>query len=129
METKQRSSQRFCRCGHARALTQFGLRHICGVSSCECVKHDTAVTPKKAKLTVVEPSPNDGASWERAIALLAQGVINISEGLTVIEKDSPVFKAMLTLIERDLAIKTGRAKLPHSWKASAAHLAGYEVIS
>lgn len=64
METKQRSAQKFCRCGHARSLvwrnpsTSVVMRNICGILPCECVKHDTATTPPKAKLKVVEPSPN-----------------------------------------------------------------------
>lgn len=41
METKQRHNV-FCRCGHARSYTAFGLRHICGVLTCECVKHHEA---------------------------------------------------------------------------------------
>lgn len=50
METKQRHNV-FCRCGHARSLTGFGLRHICGVSTCECVKHDTAKADKSEDKT------------------------------------------------------------------------------
>lgn len=73
METKTRSSQRFCRCGHARSLVYRVYvgqpRNICGVLACECVKHDTATTPKKAKLTVVEPSPNAMAR-DAAVILL-----------------------------------------------------------
>jgi len=65
-------------------------------------------------------------SWEEAIPLLAQGVINIAEGMTTIEKGSPIFKAMEAIVTRDLEIKQGRHKLPASWRESAAHLAGYE---
>lgn len=45
----------FCRCGHNRSFYLQGMPHICREPSCECVKHDTAVTPKKAKLKAVEP--------------------------------------------------------------------------
>lgn len=72
METKQRSAQKFCRCGHARALIYYGpprYPHICGVTACECVKHDTATTPPKAKLKAVEPSPN-ALARDAAVALL-----------------------------------------------------------
>ena len=53
MSTTQRHGV-FCRCGHNRSLIAFGLRHICGVANCECVKHDTATKPPKARLSVVE---------------------------------------------------------------------------
>lgn len=48
----------FCRCGHNRSFHWTNAPHICREPRCECVKHDTAVMPKKAKLALVEPSPN-----------------------------------------------------------------------
>lgn len=80
----------------------------------------------KTRATRLDEEVRNAITWEQAIPLLAQGVINIAEGLTTIEKDSQVFKAMESIVVRDLAIKQGRHKLPASWRAGAAHLAGYE---
>lgn len=71
MKTEQRSSNQFCRCGHNRSFHMTGLRHVCREPSCECVKHDTATMPKKAKLTLVEPTPNAMAR-DAAVAILRE---------------------------------------------------------
>jgi len=63
--------------------------------------------------------------WLDIMAGIAQGAINITEGLTTIERGSRVHLAMLALCERFTAIQEGREGLPPQFKASAAHLAGY----
>ncbi len=49
----------FCACGHNRSFI-YEQPNVCGAATCECVKHDTAVAPKKSRtsLKVVEPGPN-----------------------------------------------------------------------
>ena len=37
---------------------------------------------------------------QQTLALIAQGVINIAEGITTIEPDSPIHKAMSTLCDK-----------------------------
>lgn len=75
----------FCRCGHNRSLTWVDpvehRRHpnVCSVPKCECVKHDTATTPKKAKLALVEPSPNAMAR-DAAVALVGAAKLSIRAG-------------------------------------------------
>lgn len=46
------------------------------------------------------------------LAMIAQGVINIDEGLTTIEKDSPVHQAMVKLCEMVNAGKVGVVEKP-----------------
>lgn len=48
---------------------------------------------------------------DEALAGLAQGVINIAEGLTTIEKDSRVYTAMHELVQKDGAAMTVNSAL------------------
>lgn len=91
-EHRQRSSNQFCRCGHNRSFHMTGLRHVCREPSCECVKHDTATMPKKAKLALVEPSPNAMAR-DAAIGFLRKALTDSYR----IDSDRHIEDAIVTL--------------------------------
>jgi len=63
--------------------------------------------------------------WVDIMAGIAQGVINISEGMETIERGSQVHLAMIALVERFTAIENGNEALPPQFEHSAAHLGGY----
>jgi hypothetical protein len=69
--------------------------------------------------------PRETMTWIEIMSGIAQGAINISEGLTTIEKDSRVHRAMLDLCERFTRIERGEEALPPQFEKNAAHLGGY----
>lgn len=81
--------------------------------------------PKSKTPEKVEESKRATMSWSAITAGIAQGVINIAEGHTTIEKDSLVYRAMADFCERFTAVENGNEALPPQWEKSAAHLAGY----
>jgi len=46
-----------------------------------------------------KPAPHLAMSFDSMMAWIAQGVINIREGVTTIEADSPIHRAMVQLCE------------------------------
>ncbi len=66
METTTRHNV-FCRCGHARSLTGLGLRHVCGVAKCECVRHDTAKADRREAPTKVAAESIDSTLLDRVL--------------------------------------------------------------
>lgn len=85
----------FCACGHNRSWTYRSNPRICGDIFCECVKHDTATAPKKAKpsLKVVEPGPN-ALARDAAVTILRAGIEHAYEPA---DKDAAIRAAISCL--------------------------------
>jgi hypothetical protein len=75
MKTAQRSRNQFCACGHNRSLTYMGKPHVCGVLSCECVRHDTAKADAPTK--VVDTKAIDSDLIDRV--LMAETILHLEK--------------------------------------------------
>lgn len=65
-------------------------------------------------------------TWAEICFGIAQGTINVTEGLTNVEPGSLVHRAMEQFCTRFTNVENGSEGLPPQWELAAAHLAGYE---